>query len=550
MSISSKLLKVGGLTHSLSVYVPSMILQKLIGMGRLVILTRLISRSEYALWGIGLMIFTLVGPMLTLGANHSLVRYVSLYEARGELDRFYRRVRWWVLGLSALFTLIIFLQIDNILMLANSLSNFLSAQTATTAEPASFSVMLSIVGNIFLMGIFVCMMALIYGMRLYRLAAVLELFFTISFSAVALIWSRNQPDASAVLNSHFITLAATLVAGIFFCEKAVCKLRDPKIQKEFSHDQQLIVPAEPSEEIPSDLQSSIEPRERFKTPAAVPGTVSPAPGAAQVMRFSLFSMISSLIWSSVGYIAFTMVYLRWGGDHAGPFNAVQRLCQPVIFIANAAWGVLFAHVAKRWEAGNKDGALYILETTYKAISISVMTLAVLLSALSPIWIKILSPDYQFGINYVPGLLMLYMVLCNMSLLTIFCKLHERPVIISLAAVIGGSFICAFAAFWMPMSGEPFWGEVGAARAAGVGMFFGAGVTMLIYLLACKIKLQESTYFIIAMPVFLLVPPVYLTGFWTAFIGVTFFTNFMFSSQQKQTLLNPVRDKIRRLRGRN
>ena len=95
MSALSRLLKVGSIAESMGVYLPAMILQKAVGLLRVVLLVYLLSDApgEYGLWGIGVMVFTVAAPLLTLGASQGLIRYVSFYEARQRLTEFYRRVR-------------------------------------------------------------------------------------------------------------------------------------------------------------------------------------------------------------------------------------------------------------------------------------------------------------------------------------------------------------------------------------------------------------------------------------------------------------------------
>ena len=61
------------------------------------------------------MIFTLGAPLVTLGTNYSLVRYVSVFEARGELQKFFRRVLLWVLCMAILLTAALFLLSPNLL---------------------------------------------------------------------------------------------------------------------------------------------------------------------------------------------------------------------------------------------------------------------------------------------------------------------------------------------------------------------------------------------------------------------------------------------------
>ena len=94
MGLLKRLLTVHSIADSVGFYVPAKMLQKALGFVRLLLLTYLIGRTQCGLWGLGMMLFTVAAPLLAVGANHGLTRYVVLYEARGMLREFYRRMRW------------------------------------------------------------------------------------------------------------------------------------------------------------------------------------------------------------------------------------------------------------------------------------------------------------------------------------------------------------------------------------------------------------------------------------------------------------------------
>ena len=114
-----RLLKVGTMTDSLGVYVPAMALQRIIGLVRVVVFMHLLaSVGEYGLWALGVMIFDLGGQVITLGSNHGVTRYVSFYEARGQLRAFYRRMRWLIPCVCLVLTALAFLGSDVITSVA------------------------------------------------------------------------------------------------------------------------------------------------------------------------------------------------------------------------------------------------------------------------------------------------------------------------------------------------------------------------------------------------------------------------------------------------
>ena len=534
--------------HSLEVYLPSMILQKGLGMVRLVWLTRLVETTQWAIWTIGLMIFSLVGPAITLGANHGIARYTSLYEVQDRLGEFYKKAKLIILSLAICFTILIWIswaQVRDWIFLFNE---FISQKQTIKATLIDSKISCAIIGNIFMLGIYVCLTSFICALRLYRLAAVVEIFFTLSFSTIAICWTSFNSTAEAILFSHLISLIATIILGIYFAELAVRKMQNQEVKQQFETEPQFVVPTDVSDELETSLQAAIDPTENLakNNRKIISPTIATSGKLIQIARFSIFSMVSTLIWSSVSYIGFIMVYLCWSAQHAGPFAAVQSVCQRIIFIANAAWGVLFAHVAKRWESQNKAGALYILETAFKGISLLVSTLAVLLIISAPLWVKVLAKNYQFAETCIPGIIMFFATASNLTLLTILAKLHEKPIIISIAALVGGAAIIALGAITINRADQSEMNFELAARATGVGMFLGANLVMIIFFALAKIRIAANTYFIILLPALFLMPVEILAPAWGLILAFAIFTNKLFSHQQKQTLIVPIKSRLAKI----
>ena len=59
------LLKVGSMADSLGAYIPAKIMQKVLGFARLLLLMYLLDKSQWALWGLGMFIAEVAGPMIT-----------------------------------------------------------------------------------------------------------------------------------------------------------------------------------------------------------------------------------------------------------------------------------------------------------------------------------------------------------------------------------------------------------------------------------------------------------------------------------------------------
>jgi hypothetical protein len=229
-----------------------------------------------------------------------------------------------------------------------------------------------------------------------------------------------------------------------------------------------------------------------------------------------------------------MVYVWFDGRTAGPLAVFLRLSQPIAFLAAAAWAVLFTHVARRWESGDRRGAMFVLETAYKAVSLTIMTFSVLLYVTAPWWSHVVEPAYRYGYLYLPGLLTFSVTMSNLTLLTILAKLHERPGVIALAGLAAAGLNVILAAMWMS---PPYsWHVNGAARAAGVGIYFGGGLVMFVYLLAARVRLSDSTYFVLATPILLMLPPLWAGIVWAAILPACVLTGWVFNRRERTALL--------------
>lgn len=527
-----------------------MLLQRGLGLARLITLTYLMSTDEMGQWGLGMVLFTLGAPLVTLGLNQSMVRYVSYYEARNELMQFYRRARRWVILIVAIMSLLLLAASTPLLELVAWLRDDI-LQVGSSVKPHQMNpaLLAAVLANITLMGIYLSMLSFIYGLRAYRLAALIEAFFAVTFTALAVALVAMDRSAVALLASHALALCIALLAGgvglhvsvRYFSSLPPADVQQgtPEIEPRSDGDvlPQPVASTRTAQPIGPEVTEQGEDR-ASKTPAEMlpPSGPEPAPAARglrailPLIRYGFVTMFGAMIWQAAGFVSLVLTYLRYGSAWAGPFLVFMQLSQPIAFLANAVWGVLFAHIAKRWESGDRGGAQFVLETAFRGVALVVMTLTVLLYVTAPFWSRIVSGPYQGGYAFLQGLMAFFVAISNLSLLTILAKLHKRPGIIVMAALAGAGLNIVLALLWMPAAGP-----VGAARAAGVGMFFGGGLVALVYLLASGTRLHDSTYFILGTPVLLLLPPYIVGPVWMLILPVCIFSKWYFNDQQREVM---------------
>ena len=360
MDALTRLLRVGSLAESIGVYLPVKMLQKGVGLIRLLLFMYLMTRSEYGLWGLGMLIFMVAGPVLTLGSHHGLTRYAGLYEARGHLRAFCRRMQWAVPAVTVAMTAAA--------LAGSGLITDLVIVSRRQAETIPYAhqrmVCWAALANALVMALYYNMLGLMYGLRTYRLAAAVELLFGVVFTGLGIAALLVSPTGLAALLAHLAALVVSLAAGMVAIHVGLGRL----------------------------AEAAPRPRPRVQEQPA--GEPSAAPGEAgaplsmdgafrRVLRFGLVALLGATLWNWAIYLSFWLTSKVCGTALGGVYHALLSLGQPVLFAAEAIWAVLFTHVAKRWESGQRATALRTLETAYKAVALAMMTLTIAVIAAAP-----------------------------------------------------------------------------------------------------------------------------------------------------------------------
>ncbi len=524
MSLLPRLLKVGSMTEALGVYVPAMVFQKAVGLGRVVLFFQLLAhaQAQYGLWSLGMMIVAVGGPVATLGANHGLIRYVSAYEAAGTLGAFYRKVRWWML-LGALGVTGLALALSGVITRWAILSSSQMGGGAELYGSEPLWICWAALANVFASAVYFNALSFLIGMRAYRAVSAVEVLFSIVFTALGLGALWLSASGLALLTAHLLSLLVAIVICAALTELAIRHAAAPTAQEVSGQGKvHLQAPGEAEEMLPAvpiepDLASPVSDRLQ---------------GAfARLLKFGFLAMIGNLLWLVVQNISLVLTNRHFGHASVGVYRFYMQISQPVFFLGSAAWAVVFPHVVKRWDGPGREAALQTLETGYKAIVMVLMALTVGIYATSGLWVQVL-PEARPGLAMLGGLLMFFQVLSNLAMMTMIAKLQERPLVIAAAALAGGAANVLLAWWWMP---QAEYGPAGAAWAAGVGMYIGAGTVTAIYFVLCPLKLTPATYLVMASPVLLLLPPLAAGLIWVGVLVLALVTPWVFDARQKKLL---------------
>ncbi len=518
MQVRARLLKVGSMADSLGIYVPAMMLQKALGLARILLFAHLMPKAEYGLWGLGLMIFLVASPIATLGANHGLTRYVSLYEARGKLAAFYHRVRTrCILAVLAVTAVGVAASgwITDLVIVSGALK-----AAATFSYRYQLYVCLAALANVMAAGLYHDLLSFLFGMRAYRLASAAELTFSVLFTVFGMAGLALWPTALTVLTAHFLAEAVVLVAGVLLLQSA---LRQAEGYRGNAQGWPL------SEADAAAGEATVPPSDAL-------GRVTDARlehAFRRVLRFGLVAMIGNVLWLVAQHVSLYLTNQNYGKEEAAVFSAFLQLSQGVLLVSASAFAVVFAHVARRWEAFSPSAAMGTLETAYKAITIAMMAMTILILAAGPLWVRVLPSTFYEGLPLLGGLLMFFQSISNLSLLTSVARLREHPIVIAFTALAAGVANVLLVLWWLPRYD---YGPAGAAWAAGVGMMAGGTAVTLVYFLLAKVRVQPVTYLLMGCSLLLLLPVWIATAIWAAVILLALITPLLFSRQEKRTLV--------------
>lgn len=505
----------------MGIHVSVTILQRSLGFFRVLVLAWMLAPEHMSLWGLGVMIFTVLGPLMTLGTDSGTERYVALFETRGRLGLFYRKMRLGVLALVVLLGSGLLLSSERITSLVIAVGRGVEG---ITWDHQVLICWLALI-NAMLWALYLNVLAFLKGMRIYRVVSVVHIFFGVLFTAMAVAVLWVWPTATAALVTHAASLGITLIVALGFLHFGILLTGSNRRRGDRRKEQR-----------PGQVD-----RRSPKPPRELPRNL-----LGRLVTFGLVSVLGTALWCMSSYISFYMVFRdqELPKSQAGIFFVFMRMAHPVMLLAQAAWAVLFVHVAKRWEAGQRQKAMDVLETTYKGIALAIMTLAVIIYATAPYWVLILNSQYHCGADIVGPLMMSFLSIAFMALMSMVARLHERPAVIALAAVVSIAANLVLAHFWIER-----YGVIGAAQAAGVGMFIGVGAVSTIYLLATRAGLHWSTLAVLLLPAILLLPPWAAGTLWAVAVAVMLATPLIFTETQKKTLIAGIKT-VGNLVGRN
>ena len=509
------LLKIDSMGRSFGAYAPIVAVDKLITTARVIVLTWVVGTFELGVWFLGVLVFSVLAPVATLGASDSVARYVSYYQQRGQLGDFFRRARLGVLAVAGLATL----------AAAAACVPTAWALAGVGEVRLDFDRRLVVaalaLANAVLMSLYHNLQAFCRGLRVFRLLAAMDLAYAVLFSGLAVAAGLVYASGYAILAAHAVSLGVMLVVGDLAAAKAVaCSTGILPVGP-------TAVPAVENAEAPTGGT----PAAAGETPVILTGKM---PVLRRLLGFGLAAMAATVIWSVCNQVSAWWVNRYLGAADVGIYATFRQLCQPVWVLSGVLWGVLLGHVARDWEAGRGDEARRLMNLTYKAGTLGLTTLSVLLLVTSPWWIVALRPEYRPHLPLLAGLMVFYQGSANLGLAGMAARLREQPLALAGLVLLAAAVNVALAPAWVARHGLQ-----GAAWAAAAGMMC-ACAAGVVYLLAGRLRLDGANHVLALSPAVLLLPGYWPGVAWAAVLAVAAATPLILSRDEKVRLLRGLR----------
>lgn len=503
MSIHRRLLRVESMAESLGVYVPAVMVQRLVNLLRMVLFVWLMGKVQFGLLGLATMVFTLASTVVTLGGFSGIIRYVSYYQARGQLRAFYRASMWQLAGVAGLLTLAGLAGSPWLTDLAIGTTSGASSIGTAEREAVFRAAMI----NGLLAGLYLNLTAWLRGLRAYRILAGIDVLYALLFLGLGLGVLHFSPTALGTLAAHAVSLALALGLGVWALHWLV---RQTEQQR-------------PNDAPPTALDG---------------GNI-----LRRLLIFSGVSLAGGLIWQAQSYTSLWFIQRFHGEQGAGTYQAYFGLCQAIPVLAMTVWAVVLSHVSMHWEADSRDLARSQLEVSYKAMTLALTALAVLLALTVDLWVAVLPEDFRAARPLLPWLLMYFLSSANLGYVYIASTLHERPSVSALTGLVAWLTNIALAAWLVPAGAHagPYAGAMAAGLAGGVCLLVSAG-----YLLLSRFGASPSAIGLSFSPALLLLPPLWATLLLTGLLALTFATPAILSTDQKRLLLSSAGKILARL----
>ncbi len=392
------------LGQAMGAYLPATVAFRVINFGRVLILTWWMTRHQFGLLNMILLVVNVLTPLCSLGLIEAITRYVPQYEVAGHLR--------WFLG-RALRLLLVVTGVSLLLMMgfSSSLGDFFYAQIFTdtgdgaAANPHAGQLTILSAATIGLLILYFMLLSVMKGLRMFRALAVTELvhclaFLLFSVAAIAV----GRLSALTLTAMYGLSLALPLA---WFGAKLRTALRSwPRVA-------------------PAEMDSL----------------------TAKLLRFSVWTTLAGVTWQVLMYYPAWFLNKIHGHEAVAVFSAVRQLGQFIMVAAVAVSTVVATNVTKTWESEGRAAAEHKLSLAFRSTGLALLVVCIIIALSSETIIRMFQQDYRPGAAVLPLQLLFFLIAAYLAFLPLHFQLIEKTRYLFWPWAVGVAGNVLFA-FWL------------------------------------------------------------------------------------------------------
>jgi len=473
------------MTESLSVYLPATVAFRVINFARLALMTWWMTQAEFGFFNLVLLLSNVATPLVSLGLNDAITRFVPIHEQDGTLRRFI--VRSGIL-LAAATTLLTAGMLALAILTGGAFQPFSETGDVTaTAERAQNLTLLSISAAVAVMqAMHFFLLGVLKGLRSYKAVAWMEVTQGVAFLLLALASAvLGWQSAAAMAACYLISLALTFVI--------------------YATGLSLVLP----------------PDSNAASPPA-------SPLLRRLLQFSICIMTATAAWQLFQYYPTWRLNQTHGADSVALFSAVRQVGQFILAGAVAFVTIVQTQVARTWETRGPEAAGRQFSLVLRVTSLTLLFMCGALAAGRHLIMRIYARGYSVGADVLPLQLLFFLMAGYLTFLSVHFQLIKRtrwtpwPWVVGLAANIILTRVVTFE--------EPL-GLWAASWAAVLAMAAALTACLLMVRLERR-PVERGVYFCMAAAWALALPTWAMGGVLVTLALLAAFTNLIFTHDER------------------
>ena len=455
--IRNPLLRPDSIAVSLGANTITVVAARGLGLVRGLILAWLLSREEFGLMGVAMLVANVLLPACTLGLYEGIARYTPQYESAGSLRRFAPQalvLTMTVVAGAVALLLLVAEPASRVLFAAGRAAQQLSE--ASSSATADTRLMLLVLVCVLTLAPHHSILALLRGLRMFRALSLMELLAAVAFTALAVVlpmagYARAEAVIVAYAAANLVSTAAFAPGVLRYCLR------------------------EGGEETVSRQMPSLR---------------------SQLLRFSVWAGGTAVLWHALAYYPMWHLLKVTDQGTVGTYNAVRMVTQVIQIGSVMLVSIVAANANRLWEHEGREAAAGQLSTLTKMSLLVILATAAALSAASSLLIKVLPSSFAQGLPLFSPLLLFFAIVGFVLLFTVRLNLLEKPRLVFFAWLLGAGANVAACRLLLGWPGGPSTSSSGyplvAAAWAGVIGITVSAVTVVLLLQWLGFALSRNT----------------------------------------------------------